>query len=636
MLPIACLALQATATLTLDLSKPGVAVSPTLYGLMTEEINFSYEGGLYGELVRNRTFKDNSDRALHWRPVGTGSAIALDHKEGVSAALPVSLNVRGGVANEGYWGIPVHPGTTYRLTLWAKAGAPGPIGASIESADGETVFARAEIAGVGDKWRKFTTTLTTSKGTNPTKDARLVLQTGRDRETWLGSVSLLPPTFGGRPNGNRMDLMRMLVDMRPKFLRFPGGNYVEGNSFAQRYAWKTTIGPIEDRPGHMSPWGYRSTDGLGLLEFLNWCEDMHAKPVLAVFAGYVLGGQVVKAGPELQPYVQEALDEIEYVTGGPDSKWGAQRIKDGHAKPFPLECVEIGNEDGFDRSGSYEGRFVQFYDAIKGKYPALRVISTTGGKDWLGPRYPIKQRSPDLFDEHYYASNWDMMAMATKYDGYDRKGPKIFVGEWASQNVDQPWTNAAQKGPTSDLSSAISDAAFMTGLERNSDMVVMSCYAPLLVNVNPGARQWATNLIGYDTLSSFGSPSYYAQKMFSTFLGDRTVPIALSDVPTQTQGAKSLPALFASVTRDSRRGVIYLKVVNAQPTSQDLKIDISGRSIDRQGTEVVLTGDPKSVNSPAEPAKVTPATTKVDGLGPSFHLSLSPTSVTVLQMSEKR
>lgn len=628
MLILPFLLLQTSAHLSLDLSKPGVAVSPNLYGLMTEEINYSYDGGLYGELVRNRAFMNRSQGPEYWKAVGTGSEIALE-QGGINRSRPVSLRVKGGVANEGYWGIPVRPNTSYRLEVWAKADTPGPIQASIESTSGATVYAQSTLKGLNGTWQKLTTTLKTTNSPT-TKDAHLVLRAGDARTVWLGQVSLFPPTFNRRPNGNRPDLMQLLVDMKPRFLRFPGGNYLEGNTIADRFPWKETLGPIEERPGHRSPWGYRSTDGMGLLEYLYWCEDMKAKPVLAVFAGYALNGQAVKAGPELDRYVKEALDEIEYVIGGLDTTWGARRAQDGHPKPFPLEYVEVGNEDGFDRSGSYEARFVQFYDAIKAKYPKLKVISTTGGKDWLGVKFPINQRKPDAYDEHYYSSTWEMMSMATKYDDYDRKGPKIFVGEWAAQDVPEPWKDIYSKGPTPNMNCAIADAAFLTGLERNSDIVVMSCYAPLLVNVNPGGRQWAVNLIGYDALTSFGSPSYHAQKMFMANIGNRTVPLALTGSPTQSQGDKTLPGLFGSATRDSK--TLYLKIVNALPTPQEVSIDLKGANVGSTGTLVTLTGDLKGMNTITEPTKFVPVTTEISGLGASFKRTLPAYSVNVLKL----
>lgn len=623
-----------TPVIELNLGVPGRAVSPVLYGLMTEEINHSYDGGLYAELVRNRAFLDGTRQPAHWSPVGDGSTLKLE-RSGPSLARPAALEVHGGVANEGYWGIPVRPNTTYRLSVWIKGSTSSAVTASIESANGTAVYAASPIRGIDGSWRKLSARLKTGS-TPATADARLVLSSGSDRAFWLAQVSLFPPTYHGRPNGNRPDLMKMLVDMKPTFLRFPGGNYLEGTTLADLFPWKRTLGPIEDRPGHSAPWGYRSSDGMGLLEYLEWCEDMNSKPLLAVYAGYALNGQMVKPGPDLAPYVQDALDEIEYVIGGPETVWGRKRAEDGHSKPFDLECVEVGNEDGFDKSGSYPARLTQFYRAIKAKYPRLKVISTTGGKDWLGMKFPITDVKPDLVDEHYYSSAWEMMGMANRYDEYDRQGPQVFVGEWASHDGPAPWESGSRGGPTPNLACALGDAAFMTGLERNSDVVRMACYAPLLVNVNPGARQWAINLIGYDALSSFGSPSYYAQAMFARNLGDHTVEVRLSDAPIQSQGRQSLPALFVSATRASRTGAVFLKIVNALPTAQAVDFRVSGRSIRPDGDMTVLTGNPKATNSLTDPTQVAPKTTSIHGLGNSFQETLAPYSVTVIALQSSR
>lgn len=632
---LACFSLAAP-TITLDLEKPGVRVSLMLYGLMTEEINYSYDGGLYAELVRNRAFRNHAERPENWTAEGEEATIALDKSGGPTPSLPVSLKVQGGVANSGFWGIPIRPSTPYNLSLWVKTDSPGPIVASLESNDGKTSFAQTQIATRVGGWNKVSATMTTQAGIQSTKDARLVLRTGK-RTVWLSLVSLFPPTYGNRPNGLRPDLMQMLVDMKPKFLRFPGGNYLEGNTFKDRFPWKQTLGPLEDRPGHQGTWGYRSTDGMGMMEFLLWCKDMGAKPVLGVFAGYTLNKDYVSEGTELQGFVLDALDQIEYVVGdAKKTKWGARRAKDGHPEPFPLEYVEIGNEDGFDESGSYEGRFVQFYDAIKKKYPKMKVISSTGGKDWLGAKFPITRRRPDLWDEHYYSEAWDMMAMATKYDTYDRKGPKVFVGEWAAHDTVAPWVAGANAGPTPNMKCTLADAAFMTGMERNSDIVEMACYAPLLVNANPGGRQWSLNLIGYDALSTFGSPSYYVQKLFAENLGDRTVVLDLANLPTQSKGAQTLPGIFASCTLDSRSNTLFLKVVNALPTPQALDFKAKGGGFDASGVVTTVSGDLKAMNSLEEPRKIYPSPQTLKGLSLKFEFNLPAHSVNVFKLSIKK
>jgi alpha-N-arabinofuranosidase len=489
-------------TLTIDTAAPTAKLPASHYGLMTEEINYSYDGGLYAELVRNRAFLDDAKAPAHWAAVqanGSAATITLDSQMPVNAALPISLRLDvatasasapAGVSNDGYWGIPVKPNTRYRASFYARAapGVSGPMTVAIESADGATVYAKTTSANLSGDWKQYTVTLTTEK-VAPTAKTRVTLKRERAGTVWLSLVSLFPPTYKNRPNGLRPDLMQMLVDMKPAFLRFPGGNYLEGGTIENRFDWKKTIGPVEQRPGHRGPWGYRSTDGMGLMEFLLWCEDMGAEPLLGVYAGYSLGGQYVKAGPELTPFVQEALDEIEYVMGPVSTKWGAQRAKDGHPAPFKLRYVEVGNEDFFDKSGSYDERFAQFYDAIKAKYPQLKVISSVGFEQPKEKR--VASRKPDVVDEHYYRTADGFLKMSPDhYDKYDRTGsPEIFVGEWAAHEEIAPWDPRSRDlPPTPSMKAAIGDAAFMTAMERNGDLVTMQCYAPLLVNVNPGGR----------------------------------------------------------------------------------------------------------------------------------------------------
>lgn len=508
------------AQLIIDVDRPGIRISPIFYGLMTEEINHSYDGGLYAELIRNRAFKDDTSAPVHWSLIKADDASAqmsLDRSNPVNTtALTTSLKLqiqstgsggRVGAANEGFWGIAVKPQTEYRATLYLRAaqGFTGPIIVSLESSDGRTTFASASIDSITTTWRKYTLTLRTGDITS-SKENRFVVSASSPGTVWIGFASLFPPTFNNRPNGNRIDLMEKLAALRPAFLRFPGGNYLEGNTIPERFDWKKTIGPLEQRPGHMGPWGYRSSDGMGLLEFLLWCEDLKMEPVLGVYAGYSLRRQRV-TGAALEPFIQEALDEIEYIIGDQSTRWGRQRAIDGHPEPFKLRYVEIGNEDFFDRSGSYEQRFAAFYDAIKAKYPQMQIIATM----------PVRSRRPDVIDDHFYRSSAAMQRDAARYDHYDRSGPKIFVGEWAT----------TEGSPTGNLNAALGDAAWLTGLERNSDVVIMQAYAPLLVNVNPGASQWGTNLIGYDALGSFGSPTYYVLKMFAENRSDVVLPSQL-------------------------------------------------------------------------------------------------------------
>lgn len=641
---------QAKTRLALDLSHPVSHVSPKLYGLMTEEINYSYDGGIYGELIRNRAFRDNPKNPDHWFLVKSqddSSSIKLNTKNPVNKALPVSLqltvsaaNKSTGIANDGFWGIPVRPSTTYKGSFYAlkeQAGDEG-ITVTIESTDGKTVYAKTVVSGISNQWQKLTYTLTTAATAVPTADTRLVLRPGGAGSYLFTLVSLFPPTYNGRNNGNRPDIMQLLADMHPSFLRLPGGNYLEGGMFSTRFDWKKTLGPIDQRPGHMGTWGYRSSDGMGLLEYLEWCEDLHMEPLLAVFAGYALNGDYLEAGPLLKPFVDEALEEIEYVTGDTTTKWGKKRATDGHPEPFKLHYVEVGNEDGFDKSRSYNGRFEQFADAIKARYPQLQVIATMGGKDWLGTRYPFDAGKADVVDEHYYRNAFEMESDADHYDKYDRKGPKVFVGEWATR----------EGSPTPNFNSALGDAAWMTGMERNSDIVVMSCSAPLFVNVNPGGMQWESDLIGYNTLSSYGSPSYYAQQMFNTYKGDEVIGIHAEGIPTQLQKLnhkdslasvkpKTYPGLFYVATRDNKSGTVYLKVVNCLASAQNINLELNGATKIKSGGEVVTmkANSPTETNTISDPKKIVPVISKFNGIKSAFNYQFAPYSITILKIETK-
>lgn len=633
--------LGASPSFTVDASHPSGKVSPRLYGLMTEEINHCYDGGLYAELIRNRAFLDDARTPVHWSVVnadGSGATIALDPTNPCNDKLTTSLRLTvdkatrdhpAGVANSGYWGIPVHANTRYRASLLVRSdvGFSGPLTVSIVAEDGKLVYASQKISGPRSNWKRFEVTLKTGPVV-PTAKARFCITLDQPGTVWLGLVSLFPPTWNDRPNGLRKDLMQMLVDLKPKFLRFPGGNYLEGDTVESRFEWKKTLGPIEERHGHPCPWGYRSTDGMGLLEFLEWCEDMQAEPVLAVYAGYSLRGMHVNPGPDLEPYVQEALEEIEYVTGDTSTPWGARRAKDGHPKPFKLTYVEIGNEDWFDKSNSYDARFAQFHDAIKARFPNLKTISTIANDQ--PERLRVHSRKPDMIDEHYYRSTDEFLRMSPDYARkYDRSGPKIFVGEWAAHEDAKikPWDAAArQQPPTPSMKAALGDAAFMAAMERNADLILMQCYAPLFVNVNPGARQWRPDLIGYDALSAYGSPSYYAFQMFSRNLGDEILPVTSTE--TSVQGA---------ATRDSKTGQIFIKLVNPQPKPELLQLEFKGiASFDSKATVITLAAAPEDTNSIEHPRNVVPATTTLGRVQPVFSYTLPPHSIVVLKFSPGR
>jgi alpha-N-arabinofuranosidase len=619
--------LAANPSFTIDATRSAGKVSPKLYGLMTEEINHSYDGGLYAELIRNRAFLDDANSPVNWSVVkdeASAATIALDPANPMNDKLPTSLRLTAtqaskehpaGVANSGYWGIPVHPKYQYRASLWARAeaGFSGPLTVSIVSDDGRTVYASEKISGITSEWKKFEVTLKTGNVV-PTAQARFEVTLDQPGTVWLNVVSLFPPTWNDRPNGLRKDIMQMLVDLNPKFLRFPGGNYVEGGKIEDRFPWAKTLGPIEARTGHACCWGYRSSDGMGLLEFLEWSEDMKAEPVLAVYAGYSLYGEHVKAGPDLEPFVKEAVDEIEYVIGDTNTTWGARRAKDGHPAPFNLTYIEIGNEDYFEQAKTYDARYAQICDAIRAKYPQLKLISTiTGAK--------LNGRKADMVDLHDYSATDEFLKKSPNYGSdMDRHGPEIFVGEWAAHEdaSARPWEAASQKlPPTPTMKAAIGDGVFMAALERNSDIIKMHCYAPLLVNVNPGARQWRPDLIGYDALSAYGSPSYYAIQMFSRNIGDEILSVTFAN--TSVQGC---------ATRDSKTGEIIVKLVNPELTPQSLPIEIKGvTALESKVTVITLAGNPEDTNSTSHPRNVVPVTSTLSGVKPGFTYTLPPNSI---------
>ena len=613
-------ALAGTGSITVHEDQAGPALNSTQLGTFLEEINHSGDGGIYAELVRNRDLKESSSSPVYWSAVadkGASATIALDTSQPLNSANPVSLKLsvsslpaggRAGIANDGYFGIPVAPATTYHLSFHAKADASfsGPLTASLENSTGQ-VWATAKIPAVTASWATYTATLTTAKGIRSSLDNRLVISTSNTAaaggSVWFAMVSLFPPTYDNTPNGLRVDLMEKIAALHPGYFRIPGGNYLEGNTLATYFNWKNTIGPITSRPGHdNSAWGYWSQDGMGLLEYLEMAEEVGAQPILAVFAGYTLNGSVVPQS-QLAPYVQDALDEIQYAIGPATSTYGAMRAADGHPAPFSLHYVEVGNEDFFDASGSYNGyRFPMFYDAIKAAYPQLKIIATTS----------VTSRTPDVIDDHYYSNDPSVIAGdAHNYDATSRTGPKHIVGEYA----------VTQGTPTGTLAAALGEAAFLTGLERDADVVIGASYAPLLVNVN--ADSWPTNLIGYDGLTSYGSPSYYAQRMLGDSLGTTVAP-------SQIVGGNGSLWTVASTKAG---GTTYLTVVNRGTSAATVSVDLAGVSAVSGGTSTVLTGDPAAMNSIAHPMAVSPTTQRVGASGSSFRHTFPASSLTVLSLA---
>ncbi len=518
--------LEAQVTMNIDANKRGPMISPYQYGLFFEEINHAGDGGLYGELVRNRSFEEGTD---FWaRTKGATLSLTttglMNSAQGHALDLYTSKATHGtmrGAKNEGFWGMKFEKDSTYTLTLWAKAndeGYTGTLAAQLLKSDGATVIGEAKIEGdvYTDKWNKLTATI---KATDTDLSGQLLLLTSNSGHLYLDMVSLFPYTWKGRPNGLRPDLAQLLADTKPSFLRFPGGCYVEGqDSWEKTFQWKKTIGPIEQRPGHMNQnWGYRSSDGLGFDEYLQLCEDLGAAPMFVVNVGLGHGYHIPME--DLDTLVQNTLDAIEYANGDGSTTYGALRIKNGHVAPYNLKFIEIGNENynftldnNNDQSFEYPQRYYKFYKAIKEKYPEIVTIGNveawgTDDPSWRNT-YPV-----EMVDEHYYRSHSWMRDNYTKYDNYARDVP-VYNGEYAANA-------GGTYGKYGNMNSALGEAIYMMGLERNSDVCQLASFAPIFTHEsNP---VWPYDMIHFNSGSNFVTPSYYVQKLMNTHLGKQNL-----------------------------------------------------------------------------------------------------------------
>ncbi|MEK7678334.1 MAG: alpha-L-arabinofuranosidase C-terminal domain-containing protein [Verrucomicrobiota bacterium] len=502
------------ATLTVQVDQPGHQMAPTLWGIFFEDINLSADGGIYPELVRNRSFED-AEKPDHWQIVNHGegkSEMAIDTKEPLNPlnrrSLRVRLNGAVSLGNSGYWGMSIAQGETYRFHVAARCadGFQGPLQIVLERADG-TGLAKGTIDGLTGKWNWFSLDLTAS-ATEP--KAKLALGAAGPGTVWFDMVSLLPKKTW-KDHGLRPDLSEMLTGLKPAFVRFPGGCWVEGEELKYAYRWKETIGDIAHRKPLWNIWQYHATHGLGFHEYLQLSEDLGAEPLFCINVGMSHREDVPM--DQMSQWVQDALDAVEYANGPANTVWGGRRAKNGHPAPFHMKYLEIGNENG---GPAYHERWELFYRAIKAKYPEIQLIANV----WGG--YPTNLM-PDIVDEHYYSHPEFFIQQAHKYDSYKRNGPKIFVGEYAV-------TSGSGLG---NLRGAVGEAAFMTGLERNSDVVIMASYAPLFVNAN--YKRWPINLINFDSSRAFGLPSYYVQKMFSEHRGEVVLPVEV-EAPVVSAG----------------------------------------------------------------------------------------------------
>ncbi len=528
-----------TAKISVSVDQPGHRISPTLWGIFFEDINNSADGGIYPELVRNRSFEDAA-RPDSWHCInsaGRKDAATIDESRPLNPFNRRSLRVpvEGDfvLENEGYWGMNVVQGDTYAFKVAARAadGFTGPITVKVLSSTGQPL-ASGSISGISGDWRYYTLDLV------PTlSEAKAKLQiSGSGRGfLFLDMVSLLPKKTW-KNHGLRIDLAESIHALQPAFVRFPGGCWVEGDDLAHMNHWKHTIGAIDTRTPLWNIWGYFATHGLGYHEYLQMSEDLGATPLFDINVG--MSHRETVPMDRMDQWVQDALDALEYANGPTNSVWGARRAASGHPAPFNLRYLEIGNENG---GPDYIARWPLFVNAIRAKYPEIQFIANS---DLRGGPYP-KAPMPDIVDEHYYETPEAFMKRASQYDTYDRNGPKIFVGEYA----------VTKKCGLGNLRAALGEAAFMTGMERNSDLVIMASYAPLFVNLNH--RAWNPDLINFDSSRWYGLPGYYVQQMFAQNRGDLTLPVRLDVPPADVEPA---------------RGMIGVGTWNTQAEFKDIKV----------------------------------------------------------------
>ncbi|WP_308231697.1 alpha-L-arabinofuranosidase C-terminal domain-containing protein [uncultured Prevotella sp.] len=520
------LAANAQVKINVDAANPGIKVSPNLYGIFFEDINHAADGGLYAELISNRSFEDSDNAIPTWRTsASNGASITsqlvskalLNNAQGKALQITVKADkaATASLINEGFWGINAVQGRTYKLSLFAKGNYKGGLKARLISADDKTVYAETTVdAAIGKKWNKYTAELT-ANANDPKAQFELVFD-GKGSVT-LDVVSLFPPTFMNRPNGLRPDLAQLLYNIRPKFVRFPGGCYVEGQESPENaFHWEKTIGPIEQRPGHKNVnWRYRTSDGMGFDEYLQLAEDLNAKPLYVVNVGLWHGGMTPV--DSIQPWIDECMNALEYANGPVTSKYGALRAKNGHPEPYNIEYLEIGNEnnqpDPALQSDHYYERFKKFKDAVLAKYPNMHLIGNVVAWGDDNPTWDSKE-SVELLDEHYYRNPAWFAENFNKYDTYNRKGSEIYVGEYA---VTQGFGNMGS------LDAALGEAVYMMGIENNSDIVTMASYAPIFANLND--RMWAPDMIQFTSDKVFGTPSYYVQNLMANNVGTRVLKV---------------------------------------------------------------------------------------------------------------
>ena len=630
-------------TLTVQADKPGAKINPAMWGIFFEDINFGGDGGLYAELVKNRSF-EFPDPLMGWIKISPSLAkgeLSIRDDRPFDPANPhyVRLQSEGtapfGISNEGFRGMGVRKGEACSFSAQIRGVAGSPVlSLRLYGGDG-SLLDSVELKGFSSDWKKYTATLH-PHDTDP--KARLAVLLDGKGTLDLDFISLFPEhTWKDRPGGLRADMAQALADLHPGFLRFPGGCIVEGSVLARRYQWKNTIGPIEDRTLLIDRWNYEflhrptpdyfQSFGLGFFEYFQLCEDIGAEPLPILNCGMACQFNSGELCPldQLEPYIQDALDLVEFANGPATSTWGAKRAALGHPKPFNLKMLGVGNEQWAQQ---YIDRYAKFASALKEKYPDIQLVSAAG-PDPADERFQfawskLRALHADIIDEHCYAKPDWFFNNTHRYDNYDRNGPKVFMGEYAAQSV-----GVVSTKNRNNLECALAEAAYMTGLERNADVVRMASYAPLFANTE--AWQWTPDLIWVNSLQVCATPNYYVQQLFSRNRGDIVLPVKPGGVETSASG---MPSLYASATRDDKTGEIILKAVNPAANAEPAEIELIGLSrVESEAKTITLAGDDlDEVNSMDEPGKISPVESRFENAAANFTYTFPPRSLTVLRI----
>ncbi|MGM9754308.1 MAG: alpha-L-arabinofuranosidase C-terminal domain-containing protein [Parabacteroides sp.] len=615
--------------------QPGASIPSTMYGIFFEDINFGADGGLYAELVKNRSFEFEQP-LMGWTPFGSvevrSDKPCFDRNPHYVRLTEVGQITHAGLENEGFRGMGIQADEPYDLTFYGRVVKGDELTLRVELVSASNdIIETQRITLAGSSWKHYQLALL-SKTTEPEARLRLTMETKGTLD--LEHVSLFPRhTFNNRLNGLRADLAEALKALKPGVFRFPGGCIVEGTTIETRYQWKNTVGPVENRPLNINRWNYTfphkkfpdyyQSYGLGFFEYFQLSEDLGAEPLPVLNCG--LSCQFENEGMEqhvpvekLQPYIDDALDLIEFANGPVTSRWGKLRADMGHPSPFGLKYIAIGNEQWGEL---YPERLAPFVQAIRARYPEIQIVGSAGPNaegeqfEYLWPE--MRRLNVDLVDEHYYRSPEWFLSNADRYDNYDRKGPKVFAGEYACH---------ADNKANSFLT-ALCEAAFMTGLERNADVVPLSTYAPLFAHVE--AWQWRPDLIWFDNLRVMKTPNYYVQQLYSHHAGTRVVPFLRAGKPLTGE-----LSLYATAALDERTNELILKVVNTGIQARQAQIQLHGLSDGTHtGTRIQFHSmDVEAVNTLEQPERVHPEESAFTYKGNQMAITIQPLSFTIYRI----